>query len=189
MPEGVEQGILKGMYKLQSHKAGKANATMQLLGSGTILNEVIKAAIILKEDYGIGSDVWSVTSFNELARDGNDIERYNRLNPDKKARKAYVTQCLQKAKGPVLAATDYMKIYSDQIRAWVPQRYSVLGTDGFGRSDTRAQLRKFFEVNAANIVVAALKTLSDEGEIDKKVVVEAIKKYGLDPSKPNPISV
>lgn len=189
MPEGAEQGILRGMYKLQSNTAAKAKATIQLLGSGTILNEVIKAATILKETYGFGSDIWSVTSFNELARDGNDIERYNRLNPGKKARKAYVTQCLQNAKGPVLAATDYMKIYSDQIRAWVPQRYSVLGTDGFGRSDTRAQLRKFFEVNAENIVVAALKSLSDEGEIDKKVVVEAIKSYGLDPSKPNPISV
>ncbi len=188
MPKGAEKGILKGMYKLLSNKAGKGKATIQLLGSGTILNEVIKAATILQDDYGIGSDIWSVTSFNELARDGNDIERYNRLNPDKKAKSAYITQCLQKAKGPVLATTDYMKIYSDQVRAWVPQRYSVLGTDGFGRSDTRAQLRKFFEVNAVNIVVAALKTLADEGDVDKKVVSEAIKKHGLDPSKPNPIT-
>ncbi len=188
MPKGAEKGILKGMYKLQSNKAAKAKPTIQLLGSGTILNEVIKAAAILKEDYGIGSDIWSVTSFNELARDGNDIERYNRLNPDKKAKSAHITQCLAKSKGPVLAATDYMKLYSDQVRAWVPARYSVLGTDGFGRSDTRAQLRKFFEVNAANIVVAALKTLSDEGEIDKKTISEAIKKHGLDSNKPNPVS-
>jgi len=188
MPKGAEKGILKGMYKLQSNKAAKAKPAIQLLGSGTILNEVIKAATILQKDYGIGSDIWSVTSFNELARDGNDIERYNRLNPAKKAKSAYITQCLAKAKGPVLATTDYMKVYSDQVRAWVPARYSVLGTDGFGRSDTRAQLRKFFEVNAANIVVAALKTLSDEGDIDKKIVSEAIKKHGLDSNKPNPVS-
>jgi pyruvate dehydrogenase E1 component len=192
MPKGAEKGILKGMYKLQStrasNKAGKAKPSIQLLGSGTILNEVISAAVILKEDYGIGSDVWSVTSFNELARDGNDIERYNRLNPGKKPKSAYITQCLVKAKGPVLAATDYMKVYSDQVRAWIPQRYAVLGTDGFGRSDTRAQLRKHFEVDTENIVVAALNTLSEEGEVDKKVVVEAIKKYGIDSNKPNPLS-
>ncbi len=189
MPKGVEQGILKGMYKLQSTKAAKGKSTLQLLGSGSILTEVMQAAEILKADYGIGSDIWSVTSFNELARDGNDVERYNRLNPTKKPKTAYITQCLAKAKGPVLAATDYMKLYSDQVRAWVPQRYSVLGTDGFGRSDTRAQLRKFFEVNAANIVVAALKTLADEGALDQKFVSEAIKQYHLDPHKPNPIGV
>ena len=133
--------------------------------------------------------MWSVTSFNELARDGNAVNRYNRLNPTKKAKTAYITQCLARAKGPVLAATDYMKVYSDQVRAWVPQHYAVLGTDGFGRSDTRAQLRKFFEVNAVNIVVAALKTLVDTGEIDKKIITGAIKKYKLDPAKPNPTSV
>jgi pyruvate dehydrogenase E1 component len=188
MPKGAEKGILKGMYKLQSTRTGKANPSIQLLGSGTILNEVISAAVVLKEDYGIGSDVWSVTSFNELARDGNDIERYNRLNPGKKAKSAYITQCLAKAKGPVLAATDYMKVYSDQVRAWIPQRYTVLGTDGFGRSDTRAQLRKHFEVNTENIVVTALNSLSEEGKVDKKVVAEAIKKYDLDSNKPNPLS-
>ncbi len=188
MPKNAEKGILKGMYHLQTNKAAKGKASIQLLGSGTILNEVIGAAQALKKDYGIGSDIWSVTSFNELARDGNDIERYNRLNPTKKAKSAYITQCLAKNKAPVLAATDYMKVYSDQVRAWIPQRYTVLGTDGYGRSDTRAQLRKFFEVNIANIVVAALKTLSDEGEIDKKWVSQAIKHYGLDGNKPNPVS-
>ncbi len=189
MPKGVEKGILKGMYALQSTKAGRGKPTMQLLGSGTILNEVIKAATILKADYGVGSDIWSVTSFNELARDGIEVDRQNRLNMGKKAKKAYITQCLEKAKGPVLAATDYMKIYSDQVRAWIPQAYTVLGTDGFGRSDTRAQLRKFFEVNAAHIVVAALKALSDEGELDVVLVKEAIKKYAIDPKKPNPVTV
>ncbi|MEE9446454.1 MAG: pyruvate dehydrogenase (acetyl-transferring), homodimeric type, partial [Arenicellales bacterium] len=189
MPKGAEKGILKGMYALQNTKAAKAKPTVQLLGSGTILTEVVKAAEILKDQYGIGSDVWSVTSFNELARDGNDIERHNRLHPTKKAKTAYITQCLAKAKGPVIAATDYMKIYADQVRTWVPNHYAVLGTDGFGRSDTRAQLRHFFEVNAVNIVLGALKALADNGEIDQKMVSDAINDLGLDPSKPNPVTV
>ena len=189
MPEGAETGILKGMYKLQSNGAGKDKPTLQMLGSGTILNEVIKAATLLKDDYGIGSDIWSVTSFNELARDGIEVDRHNRLKADEPAKKAYITECLEDANGPVLAATDYMKIYSDQVRAWIPQRYTVLGTDGFGRSDTRAQLRSFFEVNAAHIVVAALKTLADEGAIDAKLISEAVAKFDIDPNKPNPVTV
>ncbi|MFT5259352.1 MAG: pyruvate dehydrogenase E1 component [Saprospiraceae bacterium] len=189
MPKGAEKGILKGMYALESHKAKKGKATLQLLGSGTILNEVREAAQQLLTEYGIGSDIWSVTSFNELTREGQDVDRYNRLNPEKKAKQAYVSQCLEKAKGPVIAATDYMKQYSDQIRKWVPGRYEVLGTDGFGRSDTRAKLRSFFEVNVDHIVVTSLKALADEGDIDVKEVSKAIKERKIDATKPNPLGV
>ncbi len=189
MPKGAEKGILKGMYKLRSIKAKKGQATLQMLGSGTILNQVIEAAEQLQEQYGIGSDIWSVTSFNELARDGQDVDRYNRLNPGKKAKQAYVSECLAKAKGPVIAATDYMKQYSDQVRKWVPTRYEVLGTDGYGRSDTRKNLRAFFEVDADHIVISSLTALADDGLIDQKEIAKAIKQRKLDGNKPNPITV
>ncbi len=189
MPKSAEDGILKGMYVLETHKAKKGNATIELLGSGAILNEVRSAAEQLLAEYGIGSNIWSVTSFNELTREAQNVDRINRLNPEKKPQKAYVTQCLDKAKGPVIAATDYMKQYSDQIRKWVPNRYEVLGTDGYGRSDTRAKLRSFFEVNADHIFVTALKALADDGLVDMKEVSKAIKKRKINSAKPNPTTV
>lgn len=187
MPEGVEEGIVKGIYELDKVKAkNKAKGDVQLLGSGTILQQVREAAKILSEDYDINSTVYSVTSFNELARDGLDTDRWNMLNPEKKEQEAYITQVMKKAKGPAVAATDYIKLYADQVRAWVPTSYRVLGTDGFGRSDSRANLRKHFEVNPHYIVVAALKELADQGDIDKKVVAKAIKDYDIDTDKLNP---
>lgn len=188
MPEGVEEGIIKGMYQLQKAQ-GKAKHHVDLLGCGTILREVIAAAEILAKDYDVSADIWSVTSFNELRRDAIDVERYNRLHPTQKAKEAYVTSCLKKCKGPIIAATDYMRSYADTIRAFIPQHYVTLGTDGYGRSDTRSKLRHFFEVDAKYIVVAALKALADEGKIDAKQVADAIKKLGIDPSKPNPLTV
>ena len=187
MPEGAEEGILRGMYLLQ--KGGRKKLRVQLLGSGTILREVIAAADLLKDDFAVDADIWSITSFNELRRDGLDVERWNMLHPDKKARESYVEQSLKNHKGPVIAATDYMKIYADQIRPYVKSSYHVLGTDGFGRSDTRKKLREFFEVNRYYICVAALKALADEGQVEAGVVSEAIKKYGIDSDKPNPVTV
>ncbi|MFI4954806.1 MAG: pyruvate dehydrogenase (acetyl-transferring), homodimeric type [Gammaproteobacteria bacterium] len=190
-PEGVEEGILRGMYLLEKNQAKKKSTipTVQLLGCGTILREVLEAAHMLQNDYGVNSDVWSVTSFNELRRDGIDVERWNYLHPTEKARVPYVTQCLSKASGPIIASTDYMRIFSEQIRPYLSQHYVTLGTDGFGRSDTRKQLRHFFEVDRRYIVIAALKALADEGHVPAKTVAEAIKKYGIDPEKPNPVSV
>ncbi|PLY17159.1 MAG: pyruvate dehydrogenase (acetyl-transferring), homodimeric type [Sedimenticola sp.] len=187
MPKGVEQGILKGMYSYQETKAKTRH--VQLMGSGTIFREVIAASELLEKDFGISSDVWSVTSFNELRRDGLDVERWNMLHPDKKPRVSYVEQCLAKRKGPVVAATDYMRAYPDQIRQFVPGVFRVLVTDGFGRSDSRSQLRKFFEVNRYYIVIAALKSLADAGELEAAEVTKAIKKYRIDPEKPNPVTV
>ncbi len=189
MPKGSQAGILKGMYELLSNKADKGKPTVTLLGSGTILREAIAAAEVLHADYGIGAQIWSVTSFNELARDGQDVDRYNRFHPAETPRLAYIEECLSDTKGPVIAVTDYIKSYADQVRKWVPGRYEVLGTDGFGRSDTREKLREFFEVNADYIVVTALKALADEGEIDSSLVSEAITKFGIDADKPNPVSV
>jgi pyruvate dehydrogenase E1 component len=188
MPEGVEQGIVKGLYLFQSCE--KPNEThVQLLGSGSILREVIAAAESLKNDWGVTSDVWSAPSFTELARDAQDCERWNLLHPQEKPRKPYVTQCLGGMTGPAIAATDYIKSYADQIRAWVPMPYHVLGTDGFGRSDTRENLRNFFEVDRRWVAVKALKALADAGQLPATKVAEAIKKYGLDPEKPNPLKV
>ncbi|MGB5225881.1 MAG: pyruvate dehydrogenase (acetyl-transferring), homodimeric type [Arenicellales bacterium] len=187
MPEGVEQGILRGMYLLK--KGGRKKLHVQLLGSGTILREVETAAEQLEKEWAVSADVWSATSFNELRRDMDDCERWNRLNPGKKKRTCYVAECLSEKRGPVIASTDYVRLYADQIRAAVPGKYRVLGTDGFGRSDTRKALRSFFEVNSAHIVVAALQSLADNGELPGKMVSEAIKKYGIDGSKPNPATV
>ncbi len=187
MPEGVEEGIIKGMYELETHKAKKAKGEVQLLGSGTILQQVRAAGEILAEKYGITAKVYSATSFNELARDGLDVDRYNMLNPTKKEKVAYVTKLLEKAKGPTVAATDYMKQYADQIRAWVPTPYRVLGTDGFGRSDSRENLRRHFEVSAEYVVVAALAELAKAGDVDKKVVAQAIKDFDIDADKINPL--
>ncbi|MCP1625869.1 pyruvate dehydrogenase (acetyl-transferring), homodimeric type [Pseudomonas nitroreducens] len=187
LPKGAEAGIIKGMYLLEEDQKAAAQH-VQLLGSGTILREVEAAARILREDFGIGADVWSVPSFNELRRDGLAVERWNRLHPGQKPRQSYVEQCLGGRRGPVIASTDYMKVYADQIRQWVPTKeYKVLGTDGFGRSDTRAKLRHFFEVDRHWVVLAALEALADRGDIEPKMVAEAIAKFGLDPEKPNPL--
>ncbi len=187
MPKGAEEGIIKGMYKFSSSKA-KAKAKVQLLGSGTILREVIAAAELLEKDFGVASDVWSVTSFNELRRDGIDCERWNTLHPEDQPRTSYVDSCLD-AKTPVIAATDYIRAYADQIRPYVKARYKTLGTDGFGRSDKRVKLRHFFEVDRFYVAVAALKALADEGTIPASEVSKAIKQYKINPDKPNPTTV
>ena len=192
MPEGVQAGILKGMYLLEDgegkeYKVAKSTMRVRLIGSGAILREVRKAAEYLRKEYKVSVDVWSATSMNELARDGQAVERWNMLHPEAKPRVSYVQQCLQEREGPVIAATDYMKIYSDQIRGFVPAPYRVLGTDGFGRSDSREKLRTFFEVNYKYVTVAALTELVKAGQIKAAVVSEAIKKLGLDPEKINPV--
>jgi len=186
MPEGSREGIVKGMYKIKD--AGK-NAKIQLLGSGTILRETLAAAEVLKTQFKIDADVWSVTSFNELRRDGLDAERWNLLHPSKSRRISYVEEQLTGTKGPIVAASDYMRLVADQIRPYVPRSYSVLGTDGFGRSDRRSELRRFFEVDRNYITLAALKSLADQGDIPVKVVTDAIKTLGIDPEKPNPLTV
>jgi pyruvate dehydrogenase E1 component len=191
MPKGAEQGILRGMYLLRDAGSPRTKKPrVQLMGSGTILREVLAAAELLEQDFGVLADVWSVTSFTELRRDGIEVERWNTLNPlAKKARVPYVTEQLEKRQGPVIASTDYIRAFADQIRAWVPGRYRVLGTDGFGRSDYRKALRSFFEVDRHHVVVAALKSLADDGVVEPKVVAEAIKRYEIDASAPMPTTV
>jgi len=185
LPDGAMDGILAGMYLLDRHD----DATVQLLGSGAILREVIAAAALLESEFGIAANTWSVTSFNELRREGLDCERWNMLHPTASRRASYVETMLGDHAGPVVAATDYMKIYADQIREFVPHRYRALGTDGFGRSDSRMKLRQFFEVNRFYICVAALKALADDDRIEQRVVAQAIEKFGIDPEKPNPVTV
>jgi pyruvate dehydrogenase E1 component len=187
MPKGSEEGIIKGIYCLDEGE--EKGLKVQLIGSGTILREVIEAAELLKQDFEINADVWSATSINELAREAGACARWNQLHPTKKARRSYLETQMQGRKGPVIVATDYIRAYSEQIREYVPSRFVSLGTDGFGRSDTRENLRIFFEVNRYYIVIAALKALSDDGDIDSKVVQQAIAKYGIDPEKPNPVTV
>ncbi len=188
MPKGVEKDIIKGMYRFSASKS-KAKAKIKLLGSGTILREVIEAAALLEKDFKVAADVWSVTSFNELRREGLDCERWNMLHPEaKKQRVSHVEQSLD-AKTPVVAATDYIKSYADQIRPFISARYKVLGTDGFGRSDTRKKLRGFFEVDRHYVVIAALKTLAEEGAVPASEVSKAIKLYKIDAEKPNPTTV
>ena len=186
---GQEEGILKGMYLLQKGDES-IEQRVQLIGSGTILRESIFAAELLKNDWNIAADVWSAPSLTLVARDGQDAERWNLVNPLQEARVPYVTQLLKDTSGPIVATTDYMRAFAEQIRAFMPKdrTYRVLGTDGFGRSDTRAALREFFEVNRYYITVAALKSLAEEGKIDVKVVEEAVVKYGLNPNKPNPVT-
>ena len=185
MPRGAEPGILKGMYLFRERPGAK----VQLLGSGTIFREVIAAADLLEKDFGIAADLWSVTSFSELRKDGLAVDRWNAMHPVNRQRESYVEQCMKNRKGPVVAATDYIKLYADMIRAFLPSRYRVLGTDGFGRSDFRARLRHFFEVNRYFVAVHALKALADEGTIPASRVADAIKRYQLDPEKPNPVTV
>ena len=189
IPDGVEQGILRGMYCLQKNAVKSSKKVVQLLGSGTILRESIAAAELLQKDFGVIADIWSVTSFNELRREGLSVHRWNMLHPQEKSRLSYVEECLNGVSGPVIAATDYIKAYADQIREFVPGLYSVLGTDGFGRSDTRERLRKFFEIDRYYITVAALSALAQENVIDAAQVTKAIELYGIDPSKPDPVTL
>jgi pyruvate dehydrogenase E1 component len=186
MPEGSQAGILKGMHQIRSI-GDDTSLRVQLLGSGAILNEVIASAELLQERFGIGSDIWSCTSFTELKRDGVDVERWNRLHPQAPPRTPYVGQCLAAARGPVVASTDYVRAFAEQIRPYVPGRYTVLGTDGFGRSDYRRKLRSFFEVDRHHVAVAALKSLADDGKIQTSVVADAIAEFKIDPETPNPI--
>lgn len=187
MLEGCEEGILKGMYKLDQVDAG-GDLNVQLLGSGSILLQVREAARVLAADYGVSSSVYSVTSFNELARDGLAVDRWNMLNPTAEAKQPFVAQAMKDGKGPAIAATDYIKLYADQIRAWIPTDYKVLGTDGFGRSDSRANLRHHFEVDYKYIVIAALNSLKQRGEVEGDVVAKAIADLDIDINKINPLN-
>jgi pyruvate dehydrogenase E1 component len=188
MPEGAEADIIKGMYAFRKGAPGQS-PRVQLLGSGTIFNEVIAAAAMLKNDWGVEADLWSCPSFTELARDGQAAARHNMLHPEAPVQVPHVTRLLQDAQGPVIAATDYVRAFADQIRAFVPNRYVVLGTDGFGRSDTRENLRHFFEVDRRWVTVAALHALAEDGVLPKTTVAQAIAKYEIDASKPNPMTV
>ncbi|MDX1482354.1 MAG: pyruvate dehydrogenase (acetyl-transferring), homodimeric type, partial [Woeseiaceae bacterium] len=187
MPSGVEDGILRGMYLLQV--GGQGQIRPQLMGSGTILREVLEASRLLMDDFGIPSDVWSVTSFNELRRNALEVERWNALHPEQDARKSYLEEKLAGRKGPYIAATDYMKIVPDQIQRWVPGRFISLGTDGYGRSDGRAALRDHFEVDRRYIVVTTLQALAEDGALDRNTVASAIEKYDIDPGKPDPVTL
>ncbi|MBR7800173.1 pyruvate dehydrogenase (acetyl-transferring), homodimeric type [Undibacterium fentianense] len=187
---GQEEGIIKGLYSFKKSEA-QTKHRVQLLGSGTILREVIAAADLLQNDWGIAADIWSAPSFTLLARDGQDAERWNMLHPTETPRVPYIAECLKDTAGPIVVSTDYMRVYAEQVRAFIPKdrSYKVLGTDGFGRSDSRAKLREFFEVNRYFVTIAALKSLADEGAISASVVAQAIEKYGINPNKPNPVTV
>ena len=187
LPQGAEAGILKGMYLLK--RGGRGKVRVNLFGSGAILREVLAAAQVLESEFGVAADVFSVTSFSELRREALDVARWNLLHPDEPPRASYVQQCLAGQQGPFVAATDYMRTVPDQIREWVPGRYHVLGTDGYGRSDSRAALRGFFEVDHRWVAVAALKALADDGRLDVATVGSAIRRFGIDPDKPNPVTV
>jgi pyruvate dehydrogenase E1 component len=188
MPEGVQEGIVKGMYRFRQGNASNG-PRVQLLGSGSIFREAIAAADLLRQDWGVEADLWSCPSFTELARDGHECARHHLLHPTQPPRTCHVSSCLADSRGPVIAATDYVRAFAEQIRPFVPRRYTVLGADGFGRSDTREKLRHFFEVDRHWITVAALSALADEGAVEPAKVAEAIAKYGLDPAKPNPSRV
>jgi len=187
MPEGSEEGIIKGLYQLKS--GGKHKVKAQLIGSGTILREVEAAAEMLEKDWNVSANVWSATSVNELVREGMDVDRYNRLHPTAEKKRSYISQCMDDQDGVVVASTDYMRLYAEQLRPWIKQRYVVLGTDGFGRSDTRERLRSFFEVDRYHVVVATLSALADEGTIKYDVVAKAIKQYKIDADATNPVKV
>jgi pyruvate dehydrogenase E1 component len=188
MPEGAEDGIRKGMYLFS--EGPESAKKVQLLGSGAILREAIAAANILEQDYAVSADIWSATSFTELRRDGVDCARWNRLNPEQEPRIPWVTECLRERSGPVIAASDYVRAFADQVRGFLAgEDYIVLGTDGFGRSDTREQLRRFFEVDRFNIAYAALYALYRRELISMSELLEARKKLGIDPAKVNPVLV
>jgi pyruvate dehydrogenase E1 component len=185
MPEGVRDGILRGLYRVKSAENSGAKLKAQLLGSGAILNEVVAAQQLL-EPYGVAADVWSVTSYQELYRDGHACERWNMLHPTEKPRVPHVARSLGNAAGVIVAASDYLKVLPDSIDRWLPRRICSLGTDGFGRSEDRKHLREFFEVDARFVAVATLAELAKDGQIDPKVVAQAIKDFEIDPEKPNP---
>jgi pyruvate dehydrogenase E1 component len=192
MPDDAREGILKGMYCLRDGPGdgrGKKKPSVQLLGCGSILREVLAAADLLEEDFGVSATVWSTPSFTELQREGADTARWNMLHPEEKPRQSYVAQCLNKHEGPVVAASDYVQMFANQIRTFIDRRYVALGTDGYGRSDTRKNLRRFFEVDRHYVAVAALHALADDGDVPRSKVADAIKKYGVDPDKPNPLTV
>jgi len=189
MPEGAAPSIIKGMYLFRAGEEAPNRPRVQLLGSGTIFREVIEAAALLSADWAIEADLWSCPSFTELARDGMAAARHNMMNPAGKPQISHVAQCLDETDGPIVAATDYVRGFGEQIRAYVPRRYTVLGTDGFGRSDTRAKLRRFFEVDRYYIIVAALSALAAEGAIPPTRVIDAMRKYAIDPAKPAPWTV
>ncbi|MFI5061481.1 MAG: pyruvate dehydrogenase (acetyl-transferring), homodimeric type [Actinomycetales bacterium] len=189
MPAGSREGILRGMYLLSEAPARSKKPRVQLLGSGTILREVMAAADLLAEDWGVTADVWSVTSFTELRRDGMQAERWNMLHPTAKPQRPYVLECLDGRRGPVIASTDYIRAFADQIRQWVPAPYLVLGTDGFGRSDYRRALRRFFEVDRHYVTVAALKSLADSGDIEPRRPQDAIERYAINPEAPMPTTI
>jgi pyruvate dehydrogenase E1 component len=186
MPQGAEAGILKGMYLFRGARHEARGARAQLLGSGTILREVIAAGDLLEQDWNVACDVWSCPSFTELRREGMEAERWNLLHPEEPQRKSYVERCLEGHEGPAVAATDYMRTFADQIRPYLKRSYTVLGTDGFGRSDFRKELRRFFEVDRYYVSIAALKALADEGKVPRATVAQAIRKYGIDANKPCP---
>jgi pyruvate dehydrogenase E1 component len=187
MPDGVAEGIIKGMYLLKGASAKSKGHRVHLMGSGAILREVIAAAELLEKDFGVHADIWSVTSFTELAREAQEAERWNLLHPLETPRVPYITSCLaSRGDHPVIASTDYMKLFADQVRAFVPSRYRVLGTDGFGRSDYRKKLRAHFEVDRHFVALAALKSLADDNKVPSTRIAEALRKYGIDPEKPSP---
>jgi pyruvate dehydrogenase E1 component len=188
MPNNAEDGIIKGMYKLQSGESGE-NPRVQLLASGSMVNEVLAASQLLKEDWQIDTDVWSVTSFSELHREAEDKSRWNTLHPDAEDKQSYLGFCMKAENGPVIAVSDYVKLVAEQIAPYINCPFVALGTDGFGRSETRDALRKFFEVNRYYIVMTTLESLSNEGKVEKSKVKDAISKYKLDPEKPNPVTV
>ena len=189
MPDDAAPSIINGMYLFKAGAQKSKAPRVQLLGSGTIFREVIAAADLLRDDWGVEADLWSCPSFTQLAREGHAMARENMLNAGGKPKAAHVETCLAATAGPVIAATDYIRAFAEQIRAFVPRRYVVLGTDGFGRSDTREKLRHFFEVDRRWVTVAALKALADDGTVSPAKVTEAMKKYGLDPAKPAPWTV
>lgn len=187
--EDVAQDIIRGLYLFRRSSAASAMPRVQLIGAGTIFNEVIAAASLLEADWSVAADLWSAPGITELAREGRDVKRWNLLHPTEIQRVSHVERLLSGAQGPVIASTDYVRTLTEQLREFVPQRFVVLGTDGFGRSDTREKLRDFFEIDRYWITVSALKGLADEGTIEASVVADAIRKYGLDPSKPNPLGM
>jgi pyruvate dehydrogenase E1 component len=189
MPKGAADGILKGLHQVRAGGGTKKAPRVQLLGSGAILREVLAAAELLEADWGVAADAWSATSFTELARDGMSCERAARFNPGAPVRPSWVETCLGPTTGPVVAATDYVRAFAEQIRPWVARRYLVLGTDGYGRSDTREKLRRFFEVDRHHVVVAALTALGRDGTVPAARAAEAMAKYGIDPSSPDPWTV
>ncbi len=185
MPKNVEDGIIKGMYNLKKSKSSKLN--VQLLGSGPILNEVIYASELLKDDWSIDADVWSVTSYSELHKNAESVNRWNLLNPEKEKKYSYLDTCLEESRGPIIACSDYVKLVSEQISPYIECDFTSIGTDGFGRSGSREELREFFEISRYYIVLAAIHSLTKQKKIDRKIVKEVIKKYNIDSNKVNPL--